>query len=104
LIAAAGNKSENSRNKHCQADSTAVFLRKYQLTVGFGMDTVDAVEVTHSSFRCVDFVELIVETLRPLECCVVHSLIVARAKPPNVQAIQELVTAFKLLWKWRRKG
>ena len=23
---------------------------------------------------------------------------------PNVQAIQELVTAFKLLWKWRRKG
>jgi hypothetical protein len=23
---------------------------------------------------------------------------------PNVQAIQELVTAFKLLWKWRRRG
>ena len=23
---------------------------------------------------------------------------------PNVQAIQELVTAFKLPWKWRRKG
>ena len=23
---------------------------------------------------------------------------------PNVQAIQELVTAFRLLWKWRRKG
>jgi hypothetical protein len=23
---------------------------------------------------------------------------------PNAKAIQELVTAFKLLWKWRRRG